>query len=573
MRILVLLARGTARFDPWLVLGLAVGWLTPTPAHADPHSYAIVVGSNQAGHGQQPLQYALQDARRFAELLVELGRTPRDQVQLVLEPSPQVIEQAIGALRTKLTAHAARGESSKLVFYYSGHARARSLSLGEQELPLDALRSALMALPSTLTVVVLDACQSGAFSGIKGAQPAADFSTSSVFDLRNEGVAVMASSTAAELSQESAELSSSYFTHHLVTGLRGAADQDGDGTVSLDEAYRYAYHNTLSDTLRTRVGSQHATLETELKGHGSVPLTYTVDADALLRLPEAIEGRVVVQRRQRGAVVAELSKTRGSVLTLALPRGRYEVLVRRGIAADIYACQVGLLAHVPYTLDTAGCAVAKLPTHTGKGGDIARYQHELWFVEAGASFRFARDDAYVDTLKDFRFEDQGSPVGEHEAGSFAPQLAVGVGVHRHVQLLARLDRLAAREFYRRLENANPAPEETYFDWRSWSVALAVRGRWPLFEERLAPFVELGFGLGIANRSYEFMSETAEDRQLGPVLLTALGVTAKLVGPLGVVLKVGYDYAPVLQNEFDQRHDDGGLSVGLALRLRGLRGEI
>ena len=56
-------------------------------------------------------------------------------------------------------------------------------------------------------------------------------------------------------------------------------------------------------------------------------------------------------------------------------------------------------------------------------------------------------------------------------------------------------------------------------------------------------------------------------------LAALGVTAKLVGPLGVVLKVGYDYAPLLQNKLDQSHDDGGLSVGLALRLRGLRGAI
>jgi hypothetical protein len=552
------------RVLPWLLLGLGLGWLAPTRVRADLHSYAIVVGSNRGGHGQQRLEYALQDARRVAELLVELGRTPRDHLQLVLEPSPEVVEQAIAALRPKLAAHAARGEGSRLVFYYSGHARARALSLGERELPLDALRSALMALPSTLTVVVLDACQSGAFSGVKGAQPAADFSTSSVFDLRNEGVAVMASSTAAELSQESSELSSSYFTHHLVTGLRGAADQD------LDEAYRYAYQNTLSDTLRTRVGSQHATLETELKGHGSVPLTYTADADAVLRLPEAIEGRVIVQRPQRGTVLAELSKAPGAVLTLALPHGRYEILVRRGIAAEIYACQVTLLQRVPHALDTTGCQVAKLPTHTGKGGDSPPpWERERWFLEAGASFRFAHDDAYVDTLEQFQFEDQGSPTGGLEQGSFAPQLALGGNLHRNAQLLGRFDRLAARNFYRRLEADRP--EETEFEWRSYSIALAARGRWPLLGERLAPFAELGIGLGFAGNDFRF--ETSEDSQweFGPVVLAALGITAHLWWRIGLVLKVGYDYAPILSNKMNQNHDDGGLSLGLGLRLRGLRG--
>src|SRR5439155_13901499 len=119
---------------------------------------------------------------------------------------------------------------------------------------------------------------SGQFARIKGVETTADFSFNSVSRLTTKGIAVMASSTAQELSQESDELKGSYFTHHLITALRGAADSDGDGRVSLDEAYRYAYRRTLASTATTQVGSQHVTLETDLAGQGEVPVTYPADA-------------------------------------------------------------------------------------------------------------------------------------------------------------------------------------------------------------------------------------------------------------------------------------------------------
>jgi len=101
--------------------------------------------------------------------------------------------------------------------------------MGRNELPLSQLRQRLIQLPATVTIAILDACQTGAISHIKGAQPTADFSFNSVTDLNSAGLAVMASSSASELSQEADRLRGSYFTHHLVVGLRGAADSDGDG--------------------------------------------------------------------------------------------------------------------------------------------------------------------------------------------------------------------------------------------------------------------------------------------------------------------------------------------------------
>src|SRR5262249_15794592 len=99
----------------------------------------------------------------------------------------------------------------------------------------------------------------------------------------------MASSSAQELSQESDKLKGSYFTHLLLTALRGAADADGDGRVSLDEAYHYAYRRTLAATARTQVGSQHVTLEMDLAGQGDVPVTYPAQARSHLELPAALD--------------------------------------------------------------------------------------------------------------------------------------------------------------------------------------------------------------------------------------------------------------------------------------------
>src|SRR6185436_6624652 len=125
-----------------------------------------------------------------------------------------------------------------------------------------------------------------------------DFSFNSVNRLTTAGIAVMASSSATELSQESEQLRSSYFTHHLLIGMRGAGDANGDGQVSVDEAYRYAYHQTLVATSATAVGGQHVSLEVDLKGHGEVPLSYPRPATSAIELPAALAGHALVQDRQ-----------------------------------------------------------------------------------------------------------------------------------------------------------------------------------------------------------------------------------------------------------------------------------
>jgi uncharacterized caspase-like protein len=50
---------------------------------------------------------------------------------------------------------------------------------------------------------------------------------------------IITASSANEVSVEKDELGHGVFTYYLMQGLRGSADTDADGLVTVDEAYRY----------------------------------------------------------------------------------------------------------------------------------------------------------------------------------------------------------------------------------------------------------------------------------------------------------------------------------------------
>lgn len=551
-----------ALFALWLV--------APAPARADTdaatRAYAIVIGSNRGGVGQATLRFAQRDSARVVELLRELGRTPAEHIEQLSDPDVAQVKEAVSRLRLRLSEHAARGEPTQLLFYYSGHARSQALTLGAQELPLRELREALRSLPTTLTVVVLDACQSGAFSGVKGASPAQDFSVSSVQNLQSTGIAVMASSTASELSQESHELASSFFTHHLLVALRGAGDLDRDGRVSLDEAYGYAYERTLSDTARTQIGMQHATLETELTGRGDVPLSYPVDADAQLALPESLEGRVLVQRARQGSVVAELVKARGAPLLLALPNGRYEVLVRSGTSGR--SCEVALTRGSTHVLQPAACQAIALAVVGSKSALASpKRTSESWFLELGiAATVTGREDDYIETLRTFDYDNEAENNDLHVGidGS------IGIAVQRYVQLVASGFLLERRLFDR------PTVRGQEFAWLAHGVTLGPRVRLPVARHRLVLFAQGAVGMGFATSELRdlFVADdpkTHVERHRGYVLRAQAGILVGFTRHFGAYLSAGYAYAPLLENRLGEVRESGGFTVTHGLRLNGVEG--
>jgi hypothetical protein len=560
-------ARGLAA----LAVLAALAWTAPAtaetvaaaPTSSTAPSLALVVGSNRGGPGQSDLRYAEDDARAVASLLGSLGHYRAGDVDLLLRPSLRDVERALDRLAARATEARRRGEDAQALFYYSGHARANALNLAGDELPLGDLRARLVALPATITIVVLDACQSGAISQIKGAEPTADFSFNSINRLTNTGIAVMASSTGTELSQESETLRSSYFTHHLLAGLRGAGDADRDGRVTLVEAYGYAYNQTLSATAATAVGSQHATLETGLRGKGEVVLTYPAAASAQMELPAALNGELLVRAEPSGAVLVEMHKAQGRAVRLALSPGRYEVIHRAGGRAR--RCELALADHHVAVLDPAGCADVQAVAVAAKGPGTA--PRARWIVQLALGAIAARNDAYIQRLQAFGFHDTiyfGVPrFSVQAARPLTRHLAVGLE-------LASLD----ERVFRRDSTTTLSGQDERFWWAAYSLGADARAEYPIWRDRLIPYLRGGIAVTFARTSYQEIDATtnhvkSDDGQsdVGYALRAAAGLAWMPWRHLGLTGELNATYAPTVSNLARDVHDSGGLGV-----LLGLRGE-
>ncbi|HSD88245.1 MAG TPA: caspase family protein [Kofleriaceae bacterium] len=518
-------------------------------------TYAIVVGSNQGGAGQTDLRYAEDDARRVGALLTELGGYQPDQVDIVVHPSPDELRARIAKLADKLAADDKAGRATRVLFYYSGHAKATALDLGSSELPLPELRQKLFELPSKLTVVVLDACQSGAFSRVKGAAPAADFSFNSRQQLDATGVAVLASSSGSELSQESEQLKSSYFTHHLLVGLRGAGDTNGDGQVTVDEAYRYAYHQTLLATAETAVGGQHVSLEVDLKGHGEVPLSYPRAATAHIDLPGTLEGRTLIEDRKSHTVVAETYKAKGAAVRVAVAPGEYRVLVRHG--STLSRCDVSGNG----TVDLARCHDEAIVSSTTKGGGWTRpYRIEAQLLVGGE-----RHDAYTDTLQAFGYNEQflSLSTGISLTGLRRIDKHLWVGGLGSVEGMPAWERPTDGLYSQRLE------------WNTLAIAGVGRAETAFADSgvlsRIKVYAQLAAGLGIGgtkHRDQDGMITT--DTFVGPAGAVGAGVLLGgddnnvFLKGLGFSLGYSLEYARVIDNLVGDTHASGGHRFTTAL---------
>jgi hypothetical protein len=143
-----------------------------------------------------------------------------------------------------------------------------------------------------------------------------------------KGYAFITSSTQDESSQESDKLKGSFFTHSLVSGLRGAGDVSGDGKVTLSEAYQFAFNETLQKTEATMGGAQHPSRDMNLAGTGDVVMTDLRSTSAGLELDEDIDGHLFI-RDEKGELVAELYKKPGRAMSLGFPAGKYSVRLER----------------------------------------------------------------------------------------------------------------------------------------------------------------------------------------------------------------------------------------------------
>jgi len=261
------------------------------PGPAAPERWAVVVG---VGRYDSPeisrLRHAVDDAEAVARTLRDVGGFKPENVLLLTDRTERkpTLRNLKWALGTFLARSAGKGDT--VIIFFAGHGAPEVDVTGKERdglakylVPVDAEPDDLYAtgfpmeefetifnrIEAERVVVFLDACYSGAaggrtFSSRRTRALAVDDAFLERL-ARAKGRAIITASRAAEVAVELAEIGHGLFTYYLVDGLRGAADLDRDGIVTLQELYQYL-EQQVSRHSRQVGANQHPVMKGELEG-------------------------------------------------------------------------------------------------------------------------------------------------------------------------------------------------------------------------------------------------------------------------------------------------------------------
>jgi hypothetical protein len=168
-------------------------------------------------------------------------------------------------------------------------------------------------------VLILDCCNSGAFvqgtkSGVGGSM-----GTSTAFESTGSGRIILTASDSTQFAWEGdqiiGETQNSLFTHFLVKGLEGEADEDGDGTITIDELYDYAFEQIVSRTPKQTPGKW------SFKQQGEIVLRQSIKVEDMRPVPlpaelvAALENMLPYVREGAIKQLGELLKSKNIGLT------------------------------------------------------------------------------------------------------------------------------------------------------------------------------------------------------------------------------------------------------------------
>ncbi len=215
--------------------------------------YALIIGNTDYGDpGLAQLRAPGKDVEDFARVLTDKGICAFDEVSVLLnQPSVSVIESIDDFFDNKksddllvlyFSGHGLRDEIGSLYLAFQNTLRSR---LRSTAIKSDYIREAMDQSRSKRQVVILDCCNSGAFP--QGTKAEIGGPMGMAIALQGYGRFVLTASDATQFAWEGerliGEAQNSLFTHFLIKGLEGEADENGDGRITVDDLYDYAYKN------------------------------------------------------------------------------------------------------------------------------------------------------------------------------------------------------------------------------------------------------------------------------------------------------------------------------------------
>jgi len=288
--------------------------------------YALVTASNNGGGDRVQLRYAESDALAISKVFREIGGVSSTNSTVLLSPGKAQLEDTLKNVRERIQNEIKTSERAEFIFYYSGHSDETGLLLKDGKYSYKDLRAEINAVGADIKIAILDSCQSGAFTRLKGGVRSAPFLVNSANKIT--GSVFLAASSASEASQESDAIGASFFTHYFVSALRGASDVSGDQQITLNEAYQYAYNETLAQTEISQAGAQHPEYNIQIAGAGDIVLTDVNTSSSTLTIPQDIIGRFYI-RDPSGALILELNKVSRKAISVALDPNKYSVVLER----------------------------------------------------------------------------------------------------------------------------------------------------------------------------------------------------------------------------------------------------
>lgn len=242
--------------------------------------FAIVVGVSKYRDPKIPsLDLADKDAKAFGDFLKGQDKMFKEVRVTLLLDEKATKSEVEKHLYYKLPK---AGKNDTIILFFSGHGAYDPLRpkdflfltydaepeyLGTTAVKMSGLEF-LKGIEAERVLIIADACHSGGFSEMKPKARASSLKTFIQEVRSSSGRAIITSGKEEQLSWEVPNLKESVFTHNLIEGLKGKADKDHDGLVTLSEAYAYAYKLTKDQTK----GYQHPQFEGKVVG--AFPLSF-----------------------------------------------------------------------------------------------------------------------------------------------------------------------------------------------------------------------------------------------------------------------------------------------------------
>lgn len=212
-----------------------------------PALHAIVIGINQFGRESYGLKYAVSDAKAVANMFSVAGVGFFGNVDVTLLTTPE--ETSKENILAKLKGLEIQSPNDLFLLYIATHGvvddgkyylltsnvqAVTREALNRDAIAQEELKDALMNIPTTKKLVMLDACSAGALGGVISSAfasrgPGEDEAIKLLS--RAVGSAVLSASGTREKALEGYK-SHGLFTYVLLKGLNGEADVDDDGFIN-----------------------------------------------------------------------------------------------------------------------------------------------------------------------------------------------------------------------------------------------------------------------------------------------------------------------------------------------------